>query len=109
MSPEDNMRIEVPRNGPYRVTGNVPLARQVIETDDQDTPVRWVQGEEYQVSGEYLLCRCGKSGNKPFCDGTHKRVGFDGTETASREPYLAQADEFDGPEVALFDAQSLCA
>jgi CDGSH-type Zn-finger protein len=103
------MRIDVTKNGPYRVTGNVPLARQVIETDDQGTPVRWAQGEEFQTDREYFLCRCGRSANKPFCDGTHKRVGFDGTEAASTEPYLAQADEFDGPEVALLDAPSLCA
>src|SRR5579859_180141 len=102
------MRIDVTKNGPYRVTGHVPMARQIIETDDAGTPVRWAQGEEYPVSGEYYLCRCGKSANKPFCDGTHKQAGFDGTETASQEPYLAQADEFDGPEVALFDAPDLC-
>jgi CDGSH-type Zn-finger protein len=103
------MRIEITQDGPYRVTGDVPLADQVIATDAQGQSVRWRQGQEYEASGLYELCRCGQSGNKPFCDGTHERAGFDGTEVATRAPYLAMADEQDGPELTLTDAPGLCA
>jgi CDGSH-type Zn-finger protein len=33
-------------------------------------------GTEYEVRARQVLCRCGRSRNKPFCDGTHERVGF---------------------------------
>ena len=49
-------------NGPLRVDGWFELAT----TDGQ----RFVCGEKT------WLCRCGASGNKPFCDGTHKKIGF---------------------------------
>jgi len=65
-------------------------------------------GKEYPLQVTYALCRCGNSGNKPFCDGTHIKANFDGTETASREPYLDQAEEIDGPELKLTDAEDLC-
>lgn len=102
------MRIHVTEDGPYRVTGGVPLSRQIIMTDAEGQSVSWEEGERFGVRDEYLLCRCGDSARKPFCDGTHERIGFRGAENASREPYLAQADELDGPELALTDAGQLC-
>lgn len=50
-------------NGPYLIKGPVKLL-------DRD-------GKEFQVEQEHVaLCRCGQSSNKPFCDGTHAKVGF---------------------------------
>jgi hypothetical protein len=46
---------------------------------------------------------------EPFCDGPHAKFGFDGTETASRKPYLEQANVIDGPTLQLTDVESLCA
>ncbi|GLZ77624.1 iron-binding protein [Actinorhabdospora filicis] len=103
------MRIKVTGDGPYRVTGGVPLSRQTIGVDAQGQSVEWREGPGFDHGDVYELCRCGRSGSKPFCDGSHERVGFDGTETASREPYLSQAGEQDGPEVTLTDAEPLCA
>lgn len=35
------------------------------------------EGKEQKTTGTMIaFCRCGQSGNKPFCDGTHKKVGF---------------------------------
>jgi len=103
------MQITVSENGPYRVTGSVPMAVETIVADAEGNSVDWHHGPAIEASAEYSLCRCGQSADKPFCDSSHERVGFDGTETASREPYLEQADEEDGPGVVLTDAEPLCA
>jgi hypothetical protein len=54
--------VAVIRDGPLWVRGGV----RVIGVD----------GEPYEVRNRLTLCRCGRSGNKPYCDGTHKEVGF---------------------------------
>src|SRR5438445_7153079 len=103
------MKVTVSRNGPYTVEGAIPLANQTIESDSEGGSREWLQGPPFEVAEEYHLCRCGQSSNKPFCDKTHLKVGFDGAETASRAPYLDQAEVFEGPTMDLTDAQPLCA
>ncbi|MFC4334291.1 CDGSH iron-sulfur domain-containing protein [Salininema proteolyticum] len=85
--------IRITKNGPYRVHGHVPLAKQFIGSGPEGESLTWIEGEPWEDVSSYNLCRCGRSGTKPFCDGTHAQIGFDGTETAPREPYLAQAGE----------------
>lgn len=66
--------IKVRHNGPYKVTGPVTL----IDADDR----------EYDLSDRgdtIVLCRCGGSTTKPFCDGTHSQIGFEAAERAVRE------------------------
>ena len=109
MDPVDGMKITVTRNGPYLVEGAVPMARQSIGADAQGDSREWQEGESFETQETFALCRCGQSASKPYCDGSHVRVGFDGTETASREPYDVQATEQVGPTVTLADAQPLCA
>ena len=103
------LKITVTLNGPYLVQGGISLAMQTIESDSDGGSRGWLQGRAFEVTQEYRLCRCGQSSNKPFCDSTHRRVGFDGTETASRALYLEQAEVFEGPAMDLTDAQPLCA
>ena len=103
------VKVVVSKNGPYLVTGTVPLARQTIVSDPEGGSEEWQESDPFPPQASYALCRCGHSRIKPFCDGTHTKVKFDGTETASREPYRAQAQSIEGPELALTDAESLCA
>jgi CDGSH-type Zn-finger protein len=102
-------RVVVSKDGPYVVTGGPPLSRQTIVTDAEGGSERWQEGETFKARESYALCRCGHSKTKPFCDGTHETVGFDGTETASREPHLKQAKVLEGPALSLSDAEGLCA
>lgn len=63
-----DVRIKVRDNGPYLVTGLITL----IDAD----------GRPYQVEENFVLCRCGQSLTKPFCDGSHKTNGFSACERA---------------------------
>lgn len=92
----DNPNITPSENGPYRVTGSLP--------------VRDAHGANLAEGRETAtLCRCGGSANKPFCDGTHRRNGFDGTEVADRGPTAARREVFRAPGITIFDDRSICA
>jgi CDGSH-type Zn-finger protein len=105
----DRCKVKVSRNGPYLVSGRIPMIRQIIVTDTEGIPNQWFEDNVYPLIENCAICRCGQSKNKPFCDGTHIKVNFDGTETASREPYLHQAKQIDGPALKLTDVEDLCA
>ena len=102
-------KIVVSKNGPYLVTGGIPLTRQTILSDAAGDSEKWQESETFPAKPSYALCRCGHSASKPFCDGTHKKIGFDGTESASREPYRRQAKAFEGPSYTLTDVEAFCA
>jgi CDGSH-type Zn-finger protein len=102
-------KVKITKDGPYLVSGNLPLSKQTIGTNSAGESVRWRAGQAYPPQAQYALCRCGQSANKPFCDGSHTKVGFDGTETASREIYQRQATVMHGPSMSLTDVESLCA
>jgi CDGSH-type Zn-finger protein len=102
-------KVLVSENGPYIVSGGLPLAKEIIRCDGEGTSVEWEKGEAFPGRETYALCRCGGSGQKPFCDGTHSKEMFDGTETASKKKYLARAERLEGPGYTLTDAQDLCA
>ncbi|NPV87682.1 MAG: CDGSH iron-sulfur domain-containing protein [Anaerolineae bacterium] len=75
-------RIVVRPNGPYRVEGGIPLVRKTQVVSEYGEPLTWKTEGQIETEEPYFLCRCGHSQDKPFCDGMHKKVGFDGTETA---------------------------
>jgi CDGSH-type Zn-finger protein len=73
------IKITAKPNGPYRVEGDLSLLELVDAS-----------GQPYDLTGKagISLCRCGGSVNKPFCDGTHSRIGFQAAEQA-----VAKADQ----------------
>ena len=70
-SPMADVTIDIIKNGPYIVKGEV-------EIKDAD-------GNSYPVEKRMALCRCGASTTKPFCDGTHSKIGFQAAEKAVPE------------------------
>ena len=70
---EERTRISTYENGPFLVTGG---RFSLVDAE----------GDEFPVEKETIaLCRCGASTRKPFCDGTHSKVGFEAAERAVAE------------------------
>ncbi|HEX6451430.1 MAG TPA: ferritin-like domain-containing protein [Trebonia sp.] len=85
-------RIMVAENGPYLVT-NAAAVRSHL-------------GEPLRVPPQLALCRCGESGDKPFCDGSHARTGFSGAKDPKRVP--DRRDTYPGVQVTVFDNRGIC-
>jgi len=73
-------QINVRPNGPYKVSGNVPLVQKTQVVSEYGEPLTWKKDCAYETHEPYFLCRCGHSTNKPFCSSAHKPIDFDGTE-----------------------------
>jgi CDGSH-type Zn-finger protein/truncated hemoglobin YjbI len=85
-------RIVVADNGPYLVT-NAAAVRSYL-------------GEALPAAPQVALCRCGESGDKPFCDGSHARTSFSGAKDPKRVP--DQRDTYPGTQVTIFDNRGIC-
>lgn len=103
-----NQKVTIAKNGPYLVSGKLPLSKVVSTVGRCDEPEEWKQGKQYPKQEKYSLCRCGKSQNKPYCDETHAKIGFNGTEKASQKQYKDQAEIIYGPKLDLTDAKEFC-
>jgi 3-phenylpropionate/trans-cinnamate dioxygenase ferredoxin subunit len=66
----DEVKVTVFDDGPYELVGPITI------TDESGNKIEFAAGEPV------YLCRCGGSTDKPFCDGTHSKIGFQGANAA---------------------------
>ncbi len=107
MSDDDQARITGRPNGPLLVSGSVPLVRKTAVDSEHGEPLTWITSGPVTDAANYALCRCGASAKKPFCDGTHAKVGFDGTETADGS-YEGRSKALGGTGITVRDDRSIC-
>jgi CDGSH-type Zn-finger protein len=82
--------------GPYVMTGGIDVFD--------------AEGQLRKHGGVCVLCRCGGSRTKPFCDGTHARIGFEGTETADHGLMADRRKAYPTADGAIvFDDRARCA
>ena len=92
MSSETKPSITPTPNGPYLVNGLKEFANQKgpIETKEK-----------------MALCRCGGSANKPFCDGTHAKIGFSSAKLEGR--IEDKRENYVGEKITIHDNRGICA
>ena len=77
-------KITIKKNGPYKVEGKVPFIKLTQVCSEYGELPEWQYlGDQTQDMVSYLLCRCSKSADYPFYDGTHQLT----QETALRRQY----------------------
>ncbi len=101
--------IVVQKNGPYLVRGGIPLLERTQVVSAYGEPLTWKTLRVYPTPASYILCRCGKSKTLPFCDSTHKRIGFDGTDQADERPSAERKERFPGgSQIEVWHDDYLC-
>lgn len=85
-------KIDISQNGPFLVEGLKKL-------NDSD-------GNYIYTKEKIALCRCGASSNKPFCDGTHSRIGFSGERETDKDLYSEKS--YEGKDITVHDNRTIC-
>ncbi len=85
-------------NGPYYLINE--LTPKVVPN------LRNARGEPCSTVSGVALCRCGGSGNKPFCDGTHGRIGF--TDERQTDGALNKRTDYVGKSITIHDNREIC-
>jgi CDGSH-type Zn-finger protein len=85
--------IDCKANGPYLVNGLTTFANS--------------RGEAIATKEIIALCRCGASNNKPFCDGTHAKIGFEDSKQPGRTK--DKRSDYVGKTITIHDNRGLCA
>jgi CDGSH-type Zn-finger protein len=107
MPPEK--RIVIVKNGPYIIHGSVPLVRKTQVVSEHGEPLTWKKEAALDTGeGEYRLCRCGLSAQHPFCDATHRSIGFDGSERAAEGPTTERQVPLGGTRIIVKKDTTLC-
>lgn len=93
---DNHKKVEVRPNGPYIVSGYIPLVSKTQVVSEYGEPMTWKKDGELASEESYSSCRCGHSSWKPFCDGTHREINFDGTEMAPTEKREERQETYPG-------------
>ena len=99
--------ISASKNGPFLVDSAVPMSRRRPIESDAGEPLAWQVDAPIETRDRYALCRCGQSGNKPFCDGTHARVGFE-ADDEDPGPYVDGSKPYGGGQLVVHDRRDIC-
>jgi CDGSH-type Zn-finger protein len=105
---DKSYKIVVVKNGPYIVYGNLPLAKDIAISSRLGVAEEWQKGSTIPTPETYSICRCGHTKTPPFCDGHHKEIHFEGTETVVHEKFFKDPSLTKGPELTLHDSLYLC-
>ncbi|HSM02454.1 MAG TPA: CDGSH iron-sulfur domain-containing protein [Acidimicrobiia bacterium] len=101
--------ISITEDGPYVVSADLPIVPKRIVRTERGEAVAWATDPELPHETPVRLCRCGHSNDKPYCDNSHERVGFDGTETAPNEPFFERSKSYEGTGITVHRVGNLCA
>lgn len=102
--------VHVTPDGPYLVHGNLPIFQEIFVANDEGLPWTYRRGLTFHNPTKVAaLCRCGKSKNHPFCDGSHQKADWDPKETCEKRPILEDTKEYKGSEMVMADNPKYCA
>ncbi|MBK5132881.1 CDGSH iron-sulfur domain-containing protein [Candidatus Bathyarchaeota archaeon] len=92
MKKKNDSLIETKEDGPY-------VGSDVLH-------LKTSKGEQVKITKTIVLCRCGKSSAKPFCDGTHNKVNFKSAKIDGRQP--DRLDDYVGQGITIYDNRGVC-